>query len=1012
MEITKTPPIYIEGETDDYELYSIIEDEVDDSNLSRDENKYSDKVSPRVQKLRDIRKHARVSITQSRPFLAGVELDIKRKHENALLIEDLFIEWCKNGNKTWLSPLEIIAKYDEALLLYNGKRNAIAPFIENLISLSKEGISPHAFLRYVQNPRMGMDFNWRDWVTKHLNSLRLIANILLELKKNSPFDRDRIGTERMQLARDIVIVKYAGKPLARFGEDVLKSGAAIGIYKDSWSKLRFDNTAFIAFLKRNILPILFSLSGKVDLPHINRILILLPELEALFQENFREGYLDSISKDPPGIYGKDFDKGFEERRNKGYKYYDFIVETESFIKILSALLKTQSGYFLLPWIVRLMIGKKDSHLAGKISELIDVLDDTGGNHSYTWHIRKLLAQSQERRDSYIEIVRANNGADPDYPNIQRLFEHPGQTYENSYLIELAGRLGISLSEFGPRGTEFSFKDLMNAYIKKNPDSEKILFQFREDTLRGLDKEWGLQTLSSFDSLGDSVHPLFLRSVIRGLGSNFFSSLKSSSFSNLFKSFTILKKNPFAIKQDFKIPFYEVKNIDKFKAEEISKKVNRKLILDALFPFLDYLPVTADNFIPFINAESISLRDSELIKTDALKNLELELKNLEKEEKKEASTLKEKESQLKKMEKSLLFIREKRSHYEEIISNFHRLGDDEKFLVVLLISGFITEIGTELYKFTVHLLLTRYEKEARLKEQLDYLKQDIVAETLNYSQVSFFLSTIELCRNLLQIDKSLEKIQKDTDHRLHDLLRPYIITKNKKLSSESIDAAINKLTSLGKLTSEKSKWLDILENTERKLKEKFSSFNIFLSKTSLDAYYGDMGGICLANYPGEIIKDGFFVNRLIQKEEEMIVGISIAILSNAGIPSLDIKSYWAAFAFNPLASLINSFSYRNQLYIYLQFRRVLEHLANNTKLPVAIVGVDTFGIVSNHSGFRELILNYEEKKKNPAKRITDANGISLYYDEKNYRKALLIIDPARPETFTAEAGILYYKYPNE
>ena len=48
---------------------------------------------------------------------------------------------------------------------------------------------------------------------------------------------------------------------------------------------------------------------------------------------------------------------------------------------------------------------------------------------------------------------------------------------------------------------------MNAYIKKNPDSEKILFQFRRDTTKGLDKS-GITDFIPFDSLGNSVHPRF------------------------------------------------------------------------------------------------------------------------------------------------------------------------------------------------------------------------------------------------------------------------------------------------------------------------------------------------------------------------------------------------------------------------------------------------------------------------------------------------------------------------
>jgi hypothetical protein len=1007
MATNPTPPvIFIEGEEDNLEVLADLEEFLGDADESREENKYAVKVSPRVQKLRDIRKVAKVSIKQGRQFLAGVELDIKRKNENILLIEDLYIHWCNNGNRTWLSPQEIISKYEEVLLLFNGKRTSIAPFVQNLTSLAEQKISPHAFLRYVQNPRMGADFNWRDWGSKHLPSLKLIAEILIELKKSPPFDIDILGTEIVRMARDIVLVKYAGKPLAKFPEDVLKTGTAISEYKQNWSKLRLNNSAFLFFLKRNILPILYVLSGKVDLPHLNRILVRLPELEDLFRENFPEGYLSNYT---PAIYGNDFEKGFEERRSKGYKYYDFVVETESFLKILCALLKTSSGYFLLPWFSKILLGRKDPDLADKIAVLVNALDDRGGKHTYSWHTRKILTVPANGRDAYIELVRANNGVDPAYPNYRALFTHPEESYENTYLLQLAQKLGIPLSQFGPAGTIISFRDLLNAYTKNNPPSAKILEKFRTEVTTGADRLWDLSNIAEFDSLGDAVHPLFIRSVIRGLGLNFSSGLKASNFSNLYKLFPVSKPNPFSIETEFKIPMQEIANLDKFKEEEVAKKVNRKLIISALSAFLEDSPVSPDNFVPFLNEESIQLRETDEAKTEEQKKLELEVKHLEENGNADKAILKQQKDAIKKLEKSLSFIREKRNHYEEILTIFPRLNDDEKFLVSILIAGFITEPGTDLYSFAIAIILFRYREELRLNDQLKYLREDIVLETLNYTQVCYFMNMIELCKNLLQTDKELNKIQSDSEHRLHELLKPYIITKNKKLSSESIDAAFNKLCACGKLNSERSKWQDILENTEKKLKEKYSSYKLIISKTSLDAYYGDMGGICLSGFPGEIRKEGFYVIRLINEEDGLIVGMSIAILTNGGIASQGIKSYWAVFAFNPLSSLLSSYSYRNQLYIYLQYRKVLERLSSKTGIPVVMVGVDTHGIVSNNASFRDMILRYEERKKKTASRLNDANGISLYYDESNYRKALLIIDTADKATFTSESAIKLYGY---
>lgn len=1005
---TNPPVLYIEGEEDNQEMLSELESSTEDE-ISKEDNKYAEKVPPRIQKLRDIRKKSQVSFSQGIRFLANVELDIKRKNENSLLIEDLYIHWCKNGNKTWLSPGEIISKYEEVLLLYNGKRNVISPFIKELIAIAEQGISPHAFLRYVINPRMGNDFNWREWGAKHLNPIKIIAQILLQLKQASPFDKEILGTSNVRIARDICLVKYVGKPLARFSEEALKNKNQIDQYISYWANLKLDNTFFLTFLKRNVLPILYALSGKVDLQHLNRILIFLPDVEELFKSNFPEGFLDSTIKTPPMIYGKDFEKGFEERRNKGYKYYDFVVETESFLEILKALLGTTSGYFLMPWFSGILIGRKDAQLASRIAQLVSAIRDDGGKYIYTWHTRKLLSKPPTERDIYIELVRSNNGVDPTYPNIQNLFTHPEEASENEYIIQLANKLGIPLSELGPSNYRYSFRDLIKAYIKRNPSSEKILEKFRIDICNGNDKNWNNANISEFDSLGNTVHPMLLRSAIKGMGMNFSSGIKAPNLSMLYATFPVIKAKPLLVETEFKIPTHEIKSLDKFKEEEIKKKVNIQIILSAISPFMEEALVSEDNFIPFLNKEFVQLREPEEAKAEEKRKLELEINNLETSESKDNDEIKKTKELLKKADKALKFISDKRKHYENILNNFPLLSITEKFITTLLIASSITETGSDLYSFVISLLLNRYQKDLRLSEQLKFLREDIVPETLNFNQVNYFLNTLEQCKALLQNDKEIEKIQIDSRSKLHELLMPYIIIKNKKLTLESIDAAINKLASTGKLNSEKSKWQDILENTEKKLERDFSSYKLFISKTSVDAYYGDMGGICLANYPGEIKKDGFYVIRLLNKEQGIINGMSLAVLTSGGIPSLGFKTYWAAFAFNPLSSLISSYSSRNQLYFYLHYRKELEKLSESTKIPIVLVGVDTYGILSNNSNFRDIILKYEERKEIRAKKISDANGISLYYDEKSYRQAMLIIDPSDKKTFTADSYIQKYRY---
>jgi hypothetical protein len=60
--------------------------------------------------------------------------------------------------------------------------------------------------------------------------------------------------------------------------------------------------------------------------------------------------------------------------------------------------------------------------------------------------------------------------------------------------------------------------------------------------------------------------------------------------------------------------------------------------------------------------------------------------------------------------------------------------------------------------------------------------------------------------------------------------------------------------------------------------------IYTSKTFIDSYYGDMGGICLSGLPQYILSPGFFVQRLLDNTEKQIIGMSILYLSNGGFSS--------------------------------------------------------------------------------------------------------------------------------
>ncbi len=620
-----------------------------------------------------------------------------------------------------------------------------------------------------------------------------------------------------------------------------------------------------------------------------------------------------------------------------------------------------------------------------------------------WHIRKLIHFSSTARKEYIQFIIDHNGIDPDYPDIRLAFTHPDESSDSNYLLSVAKSLKIPVEKLGYPKTPLHYKSILNYYFETRPQEKEIFLDFKKEVSDGKDRFWKIDQLKTWDSLGDILHPLLMKSVIRGLGTNFSQGIKSNNLRGLFKEYFIPRENPFAIVNEFEMSEKELPTVDKFQVEEIKKKVNMSLIHSVLNPFLREEMVNVDGFIPFINRELMQIIQSLEQKQNEKFSIEEEIR---KQQESGSIELTEKSLQdsVKKIDKALQHIGEKKTYFEEVLESYPRLQEQEKFVALLVICGYISETGTDLYNYCIFVILNRYIKEERLKEQWEFLREDIVLETLSLDQFGYLLNCIDLCKSLIQNDELIVQITKENDHKLHKLLKPYIITKNKKLTLDAIDAAIHKICSLGKLHSEKSKWIDILENSKMNLSKKLKPYKLYISKTSVDAYYGDMGGICLSAFPAEVQKDGFYVTRLIEKEEQMVVGMSLVVFTKSAIPSLNIRGYWAAFAFNPLSSLLSQLSYRNQLYLYLQYRKILENLSQTTGYPVVIVGRETLGIVSNHSAFRDLILHYETKKKIPAKIVNDATGISLYYDEACYKKGLLIIDPKNPETFT--------KQPNE
>jgi hypothetical protein len=284
------------------------------------------------------------------------------------------------------------------------------------------------------------------------------------------------------------------------------------------------------------------------------------------------------------------------------------------------------------------------------------------------------------------------------------------------------------------------------------------------------------------------------------------------------------------------------------------------------------------------------------------------------------------------------------------------------------------------------------------------------DVLTYAQLTYLLNLLETLVFVLGEDKKIKNlIEKDTV--LQKILKPYFVTKQKKVTPDALDAAVKKMLEYPAMQAERAKWQGILDKLETKAENYFHQMELYLSKTFMDSYYGDMGGICLSGQPEQIRKSGFFVQRLVDQTDKEIVGMSVLFLSPAGFSSTQIqaKYYWQAFAFNPLHSVLSHCTLAQQQYLYLQYRLNMEKLALQTKLPVVISGIGTgWGLISNDQCFSDLIRAYEIKKTT-AKRVYNAKGLAVYYDENQFANALVIIDPRGYENQAPEKIPTFYAH---
>jgi len=920
------------------------------------------------------------------PFLGAVNIDLERKKPVGLM--DLFIAWLELGNKYWLNPMDKssgLGVLEEILFKFQGSSEVLSPFIELLVKTAKNRISPRSFVEYVILPRMYQDYNWRKWKENHLEALQIIADLITVVKDRPPFNREHLGSGKTRLARDVVLVRYIGRPLAQFRITDLRDKTMLDKYVDAWQRISLQNPLSLYFMRNNALHFIYLMSGKIDLIQLIAIIEQLPYIERAFTVAFPNGITKLGNVQSMNLYDYDIENALYIRKQRGYHSIDFITEIKAYYNIVRALLEKPTGVYLCAYYAGLLKRYKNSRIAEAISNLVRVLNDRGGMHIYKWHTKKLLDKSLDDMQTYLEFIEDSRGCDPEYPRIDQIFRNEEQEREDRELESLIDRLG--LRHHFKKQEKVSYKQLLAAYTQDHPDISALIAEYQRQFLSGLERQWTAEYIKQLDDM--NIHSLLMRSVIRGIGTGYSIPGKSSSFAELYEKYgevhsqMIIKANT-----NFVMPIKQILLSSSDQDAMARSQINLVMIEKVWNSLRNAEQPSIANVLAYINKWAIDLNEP----LDKAFNEKVALEDLLKETEDE-DTIKKTKKDIAKHDKVINALQEKRQNFTVIMEEFDQLNEDQKFILALILAGTAGKSDDEFSSFVTALLLQRYKEDEGINSRLEFLRDDISVDALSYQQFIYLLNLLDTVFFTLNGDEKIAKLLED-DTVMQNILAPYLITKKKQISLDALDAAAKKMTGYASMQAERSKWQDILEKTQQKNEKYFHEMEIYVSKTFLDSYYGDMGGICLSQQPQQILKPGFYVQRLLDSTEKQIIGMSILYLSSGGFssPKIEAKNFWHAFAFNPLSSVLSHYSERQQLYLYLQYRANMENIAWATKLPVVISGIDTpWGLMSNNGCFGELIKKYEYTKPTACK-VTNAKGLSVYYSEDAFAAALVIIDP--------------------
>jgi len=900
----------------------------------------------------------------------------------------------EKGEEHWLDPVSAMAPLKEILFKEEAPPGVDRGIYYVLMRLARAGISPAAFVIHVVLPRMGNDYDWRQWRSRHVWVLGSIADLLIALRSAHPWNGSRLGTS--PVIADVALCKYVGRPLARIPSERFSAQEAhLASWAEAWKSFSFSSAGFLTFMRRTVLPCLYRMSGKIDPEQLAPIATSLATLERTLGRRMQamsptaaEGFLATA-----GLTDS-FEERMEKRTASGAGAWAVAMELHGYAELASQLATLDAGPAVLGRAAAISLNADPGYLMDAAS-LAGILRRDEGAALARWHLEDLARKSPADRAAYIVAVAANGGVHPRCPFAFAPTFHERRSFDAE---ALASSLGLDLEPL--RSNDGSMPDLATmrrALFKTRPEAARLYAEMTEALGSGADRGWNQEDASRLDALGPGFHELAIRSLIPGLGTGFsFQALKQPSMCGLYQAYGAASSGSLIV-STLRLRLGSTgqagKGIDVASRDAVRARVAVDIIESA------WSALVSGKGDPECGSVF-----AELGKESAAARKRLaDLKAIP-----EGGSVGEHDAKAIRAIEARLALMD--AAFEALKDIPPATRDPRRFALAMHLAGHFFKPGDGPPFEAMAGAAVRYGKDGNFSSIVARLALDVAPGFMGVEQAALVADAVDALCAACAADDSVTKALGKAEGELASALRGSSRLRGGGPSAESMDAALRRVTAYARITAETAKWRDLLAKLSSDKPDQ-KHFTLRTSRGFLDAYYGDMGGICLSGFPELILRPGVIVCRLWDEDEHRIRGMCLFVLSTGPARSAGMGKFWYAFAFNPLRSLMRGIGSRELATLYLGFRASAEEISRRSALPVLVPGIGpkgilTHGMVSNDGTFATLVANYEQAAGSP--HVADARGFDVYYPKAAFADALVIVDPKRPGSYRAQAELVKLK----